>query len=185
MIDRRAIRDSAVQAIINACTDADEAVYSPRTWPMAPGSYPHIIVRTQHENRQNISPRMGPPEFDSTITITAVGRVSATTEDQAEEALEDLSSQIELALLTNGQFIYDNNIQQFSSVNTSMEVRSDSELHYGETVVSFNVEVRQVFEPVIDAAGVFIGPTLEDVDIVIQDRDSGKHLAEIDISTGA
>ena len=185
MINRTIIRDSAVEAIKFFGTNAGMNVFSPRTWPTATGSYPHIIVRTPHEGRQNISPRMGPPEFDSTITITACGRVEATIEDSAEMALEELSSQIELALLTNGQFIYDNQIQQFSSVDTSMDVRSDSERFYGETVVTFNVEVRQVFEPVYDAAGVVIGPDLNEIDITIQDTDTGKDLAEINILTGA
>ena len=168
MITRTVLRSSAVVALKVASTTAGDSVYSPLDWPTSTGSYPSIIVRTPRERKDNVSSRSGPPMFFSTITLTVVGRVEATTEAAAEAALETLSSQIEYALLSNGQFIYDNEIQQFSSVETSMEVRSESERHYGETVVVFSIEVPQMFEPVIDAAGAFIGPSITEIETTLQ-----------------
>src|SRR5471032_2047236 len=167
MIDRTTIRSAAVSALITAGTSAGTDVYSPADWPTQPAAYPQIMVRTPRERKENVSPRSGPPQFFSTITLAVVGRVEATTESAAESALEMLSDQIENALLTNGQFIYVNGIQQFSSVETSMEVRSESERHYGETVVLFAIEVWQLYECVIDAAGAYIGPSLTEVDVSI------------------
>ena len=156
MIDRTTIRASAVVTLKAANTDAGDKVYSPRDWPTMPESYPYIIMRTPKERKENCAPRNGPPQFFTTILLTAVGRVEELTEAAAEEALESLSKQIEEALLRNSQFIYENGVQQFSSVETSMGVMSESERHYGETIVQFSIEVFQMYEPTIDAAGTVI-----------------------------
>ena len=183
MSDRISIRSAAVVAIKAANTSAGQSVYSPKDWPTVPETYPQILVRTPQERKQNVNGRMGAPEFDSTITLAVVGRVEATTELAAENALETLSAQIENAILTNGQFIFTQAIQQFTSVDTSMAVRSESELHYGETVVVFALEVRQYFAPTVDAAGHPMTNDLEDVDIIIREANTGVDLAEIDIIT--
>ena len=167
MIDRTTIRAAAVAAIKAANTAAGQSVFSPLDWPTQAGKYPLIIVRTPNERKENAAPRNGPPQFFSTITIAVTGRVEATTEAAAETALETLSTQIEAALLTNAQFIVANGVQQFSSVSISMDVRAESDQHYGETVVSFDVEVFQLYAPVIDAAGNAIGPSLTDVNLII------------------
>jgi hypothetical protein len=184
MIDRTIIRSAAVAALKLAVTSAKNSVYSPLDRPTQPGKYPLIICRTPRERKENVSPRSGPPMFFSTITLAVIGRVEATTEAAAELALESLSLQIENALLSNGQFIYENQIQQFSAVETSMEVRSESEKHYGETVVSFDIEVPQMFEPMIDAAGTYIGaasPALNSLNAVFARADTGVSQAGMNI----
>lgn len=181
MIDRTALRTSAVGALKAASTAAGNSVYSPQDWPTTAGAYPLIIVRTPRERKENVSPRAGPPSFFSTVTLAVVGRVEGVTEAAAESALETLSVQIENAILTNGQFMYDNQVQQFTFVETSMEVNSTSERHFGETVVLFGVEVPQFYEPTIDAAGVPIGSALTEMDITLVRADTGQQLAEIDI----
>ena len=177
MIDRTIIRSAAVAALKAAVTVAGNSVYSPDDWPSQKGHYPQIVVRTPHERKENNAGRNGPPSFWSTITLTAVGTVEATSEAAAETALEAFSLQIENALLTNGQFIFANQVQQFSSVETSMEVHSEGEMHYGETVVAFDIEVPQYFEPALDAGGAAIGPSLTEVAITITRQDTGETLA--------
>jgi hypothetical protein len=186
MIDRTTLRAAAVATIKAANTAAGSSVFSPLDWPTAPGSYPLIIVRTPRERKENAAPRNGPPTFFTTVFLAVTGRVEAADEADAEIALEQLSVQIEQALLTNGQFIFDNDIQQFSSVETSMDVNSEGALHYGETVVTFAIEVPQTYDPVIDAAGNVIGPSLTEMDITIEDAASGAVLAGETITlTGA
>jgi hypothetical protein len=184
MNDRTTLRASAVTTL-QGQTDANYRVYSPRDWPTQTLTYPAILVRTPGERKQNISPRMGPPEFDSIITLTVLGRVEATSEYLAETALEALSEQIENALLTNGYFIYSNQIQQFASVDTSMDVRSESEMHYGECVVNFQVEIRQVFGPVIDAGGTPIAPSLTQVTVEVDNSTGTKMAYSVINLTGA
>ena len=167
MIDRAVLRASAVAVLKGANTAAGTRVFSPLDFPTTPGNYPVLIVRTPREHKENNAPRSGLPSFWSTISLAVVGRVEGTTEAAAESALETLSDQIENALLTNGQFIFANQIQQFSSVETSMEVRAENERHYGETVVSFAIEVPQYYEPTIDAAGALIGPSLTALDLTV------------------
>jgi hypothetical protein len=186
VIDRTTLRASAVATLKTANTSAGASVYSPLDWPTAPGSYPLVIVRTPRERKENAAPRNGPPTFFTTVFLAVTGRVEATTEADAESELEALSVQIEQALLTNGQFIFDNEIQQFSSVETSMDVNSESGMHYGETVVTFAIEVAQTYDPVIDAAGNVIGPSITQMDITIEDATSGEVLAGETITlTGA
>jgi hypothetical protein len=160
-------------------------VFSPLDWPTTPGSYPEVIVRTPRERKENAVGRNGPPTFFTTVQLVLVGRVEATTESDAEQALEALSLQLESALLTNDQFIVGNDIQQFPSVEVSMEVNSEGATHIGETVITLYVEIPQTFDPVIDAAGNAIA-SLTEVDVQITDAASGEVLATETISlTGA
>jgi len=152
MIDRTTIRASAVAVLKAAGTDAGAAVFSPKDWPSVP-PYPSIFVRTPHERKENSAARMGVPQFFSNIKLVCTGRVSKTTEDTALAALESLSVQIENALLLNAQFIVANAIQQIVSVETAMDIKSEAETHLGEAVVIFELEVPQVYQPAIDAAG--------------------------------
>ncbi len=167
MIDRVALRSAAVAALKTANTSAGQNVFSPLDWPTTAPQYPLIVVRTPHERKENSAPRMGVPQFFSTISLVVTGRVQATTEAAAETALEALSDQIETALLTSAEFIVANEIQQFVSVETTMEVRADSEQHLGETAVTFEIEVPQVYEMTIDAAGAEVGQTIQDIKTTI------------------
>jgi hypothetical protein len=181
MIDRVALRTAAVAALKFAATDAGDAVFSPLDWPTTPGSYPQIIVRTPRELKETAALRVLPPSFFSTITLVATGRVEALTELGAEIPLEAFSEQIENALLTNAQFIRSNEIQQFSSVSTAMEVRSAGETHIGEVTVAFEIEVPQIYQPTIDAAGVPVGQLLEEVEGTVTAGVGGETLATFDV----
>lgn len=176
MTDRATLRPSAVAALKLAGTLAGNSVYSPNDWPNDPNDYPGIVVRTPHERKENCAPRNGPPAFFTTIILSVIGRISADTEVLAESQLETLSAQIEKALLTNQQFINDNGILQFSSVETAMDIRSESEYHIGETVTAFHIEVYQEYYPTLDTAGIPIAPSLTEVDITVLKNPGGKQL---------
>jgi len=194
MIDRKTLRLAAVLTLKAAHTSAGNSVYSPEDWPTQPGKYPILIVRTPREHKENSAPRSGLPQFFSTITLSVVGRVEAVTEAAAYSALETLSEQIETALLTNSQFINDNGVQQFASVDTTMDVQIEGERHYGSTVVLFGIEVFQMYAPTIDAAGkvmatpqadgsagTIVAPEIEEMEIIIEDGNTKKTLTGIDI----
>lgn len=159
MTDRVTLRSAAVAALKAAATLAGASVYSPLDWPTWSGLYPLLIVRTPGERKAPLGAAlMGAPQFNSTITLSVVGRVEATTEAAAETALETLSLQIENALLTNAQFIRANEVQQFLSVDASMKVTAEGRQHIGETEVVFEIEVFQLFAPALDAAGAATAP---------------------------
>lgn len=181
MIDRLTIRASAIDTIKAYGTDAGESVYSPRDWPTQSGQYPLIILRTPGEKKEASNPRYGPPEFNSTVTLVAVIRVESTTEADAEDQLEQLSVQVERAILTSARFLHDNEVQQVTGVETAMNVTADGEMHIGEAVVMFHLEIHQVFAPVVDAAGVEIGPALTMVDAVITDAGGERTLARMQV----
>ena len=187
IIDSTVVRPSAVSTLIAANTSAGKSVYSPKDWPNNPEDYPCIIARTPHERKENVSGRNGVPAFFTTIMLTAVGRVKGYNESDAEAQLETLSAQIEAALLTNQQFIRTNGIQQFVSVETSREVRSESGVHYGETATVFSLEVYQEYDSTIDAAGNPMAPALSQVTVTIDNGPGGEELASASypLPTGA
>lgn len=149
---RDIIRDNAVVALLSSGTLAQESVFTPRTWPTASAALPCIIVRTPVVRRGSVGP-VGPPTFNSEVVLSVVGRIDATTEMEADELARVLCEQIETAILRNGQFIFESEIQHFPSVSTEFKVSAEAKRFIGEAHCSFSCSVFEVFEPNIDAAG--------------------------------
>ena len=163
MTDMDTLRDAAVTAL-KGRTAAGQHVYSPRDWPTTHAAYPAIIVRTTDELAVSKG-RFGVPEFDNTITLAIAARVEATTEAAADTAVRALAQQIKAAILRNGQFIYQQEVQQFATFATKIDVTAEGKRHIGDVLVSFGVEVFQVYDPTIDAEGVALAPALLGIDI--------------------
>lgn len=152
MITSDSIRDAAVFALVQADTLAAERVYSPRDWPTAESILPAIIVRTPNDSGESLG-RFGPPSFTTTVMLSIAGRVKAATEGAADTNARLLRDQILAALLCNGQFIHEQQIQQFSSYASKIDVTAEGGAHLGDASVTLAVEILQVFEPTIDAEG--------------------------------
>jgi len=165
MINRVAIRAAAVDALKQAKTLANDRVFSPRDWPVTGAKTPLIVVRTRQEKRSPLGAAlMGPPQFNSTIMLSVVGEIERNTEEDAEEAAEALGQQIEGAILRNGRFLYENQVQNVSMADVDIKVESPGEGHIGVVAITFGIEVYQVFEPNVDAAGNPLGTPLTEVD---------------------
>lgn len=174
VIDGTVLRQSAVETLKSFGTIAGQSIFSPADWPYATDSYPLAIIRVPRERKENANGRNGEPTFFTTISLLVIGRVSADSEDAAWQSVEQFSTQIEAALLTNQKFVNDNGIQQFVSVETARDVRSESELHIGECSVHFQCEVYQQYDTVIDAAG---NPISQLEEITITTEKNGETLA--------
>ncbi len=149
---RDVIRDNAVRALVEAGTLAGDRVYTPRTWPTQPVDLPAIIVRTPTQRRQSTG-RHGPPQFMGEVMLTVTARVTATTEADADEVVRVIAEQIETAILQNGEFIFDSDIQQFTSTALELRVSAEARSITAEAHCSFACEVYEIFEPTIDAEG--------------------------------
>lgn len=145
MLYRANLRLIAVAALKSARTLAGQSVFSPRDWPTWSGNYPAILVQTPRERKESISKSI--PEFTTTVTMTVIGRLDGTDEGRVEADLETLCEQIEQAILTNYDLV--RLTQQFSSVDTRMEVTNEGEKHIGEVQMDFAMEFFEAFEPVI------------------------------------
>jgi len=163
MADMDSLRDAAVSAL-KGRTAAGQHVYSPRDWPTTHSTYPVVLVRTPEEFATSKG-RFGVPEFDNTITLAIAGRVEATTEAAADTAARSLAKQIKAAILQNGQFLYSQEVQQVASFTSKIEVTAEGKLHIGDVMISFSVEVFQVYEPIYDADGAEMAPALTRIDI--------------------
>lgn len=166
MTDMDTLRDAAVAALKAANTLAGQRVYSPRDWPTWNGIHPAIIVRTPNESAQSLGP-VGVPTFNTTITLTISGRTERDSEAHADADARTLAQQIKSAILQNGQFIKTQAVQQFVGFTSRIEVTAEGRQHIGDVTVSFSIEVFQVYEPTIDAAGDPIGTPLTNVRIHI------------------
>ncbi len=149
---RDTIRDNAVRALLEANTLAGERVYTPRTWPTQPVDLPAIIVRTPTQRRQSTG-RHGPPQFMGEVMLTVTARVTASSEADADELVRVLAEQIETAILQNGQFLFDSDIQSFPSTALELRVSAEARSITAEAHCSFACEVYEIFDPTLDAAG--------------------------------
>jgi hypothetical protein len=175
MLYRANLRTIAVDALKSAGTMARQSVFSPRDWPTFSGNYPAILVQTPRERKESIG--RGMPQFTVTATMSVIGRLDGTDAEYVETQLETLCEQIEQAILTNYDLV--RLTQQFSAVDTRMEVSCEGEKHIGEVQMDFSMEFYQAFEPVIanaltevdvhvdlagpfDAAGTYLNPPFPD-----------------------
>jgi hypothetical protein len=143
MLYRANLRKIAVAALKSAGTMARQSVFSPQDWPTFSGNYPAILVQTPRERKESIG--RGMPQFTVTTTMSVIGRLDGTDAEYVETQLELLCEQIEQAILTNYDLV--RLTQQFSAVDTRMEVSCEGEKHIGEVQIDFSLEFYQAFEP--------------------------------------
>jgi len=140
---RDALRTLAIAVLIAAKTDAGISVFAPRDWPESPRLLPALAVQTPSERKENLA--RGQRQFNTTITLAILARVTGSSGGDTEEALERLCAQVENAILSSQAFTGE--IQQFTRVETAMVVDAGGEQPIGEASVVFDVEVFQIFDP--------------------------------------
>ncbi len=169
-ISRKALEARAIKALIDARTMAFDRVYSPRSWPTKADLFPAIIVQTPVERKVAIG--RGIDQFNAYIRLVAVGRVWRASEEEAQADIDLLSGQIEEALLCNNDF--SNAVQQFTTIETTSAINTDSRNIIGDVGLAFECEVYQVYGPV--------GVPLVGVDMTITNGPGGAPLAQAKVS---
>lgn len=145
-INRDTLRALAVQTLIAANTNAGSRVHDPKDWPDEASELagaPTLMVITPTERKESLA--RGVPQFDTTITLVVLVRVSADTDAASQVALDRLCDQVERAILCTPAMIAP--IQQFVFVETSQVITVMGSAPVGEATVMFGCEVYQIYEP--------------------------------------
>lgn len=166
-ISRKDLAQLAMATIVAANTLAGKRVYEPRDWPTRPELFPMLLIQAPTDRKVSLG--RGIPQFNTTITLTVVGRAVGLSPEEVSKSLDLLSTQIEDALLCTTAFV--ENIQQFASVTTTSVVSAEAKQHIGEIGMQFEIEVYQMYGP-------DDGDPLEKIELDITDSMTGEQLAE-------
>lgn len=136
---RRTLCQMTITALKDANTLAADNVFSPGDRPTPKENMPALLVRCKHERKESMV--RAQPNFTTTAFIRIDARLQATDEAEVQDNMDTLCDQIEQAILTNHDIIAV--LQQISSVETQMDVSSESEFHVGQAVIEFGMEFYQ------------------------------------------
>ena len=145
MLFRAQLRDTAAAQLVAANTLAGANVFVPRDWPTNTGTYPAILVQAYRE-RKDSRGHSQVPQFIATARLSVVGRLQAATASDAEAALDEFCSQIELAILTCQAILQ--NVSRIAYVETDMGVSSEGRQHIGEVQLDFGLEYSVDIDPI-------------------------------------
>ena len=140
ILARRELRLAAIAAIA-AVTGV--TVDSPGDWSIAPSRLPNIKLRTPVDRKASITRTM--PEFTTTVTIEILATLQAGSDAAAQDAIEALGQQLELALFGAQPLV--KLCQQFSSVTTETDITAEGEVHIARIRLALDCEVFEAFDP--------------------------------------
>lgn len=139
------IRDLVVSALAGK-TDAEERVYSPRTWPTTESMYPVILVQTPIDVKNSLGRNV--PQFNTVTTVRITGRLQELDEEaedngaiKAEIALERLREQIERAVINSYELT--RKTQQYLQVRSTINVDASGEGHTAQLLMELDIEYYQ------------------------------------------
>lgn len=134
-----------VVAALDGATDALDRVFTPRTWPTAPGVMPILLVTPGKETKRGKGRSV--TQFDVIGVVRVQGRVYAKSgaEDAgavaALAAVQTLQRQIEVAVIAEPNLR--RVVQAFASVESQVSIGKEGELTFGEVLVDFGLDYYQ------------------------------------------
>ncbi|GBQ32268.1 hypothetical protein HLH34_04420 [Gluconacetobacter azotocaptans] len=150
------LREAVAAAILGANTAVGANVFTARTMPSRAADLPNVYIQSPSDRGESLN--RGPPQFLRTAQIMVVARVSASSGPAAETALDALTEQIELAIMTNSPLL--SMIQQVSSMEIGIRVNADTNPVIGEARMDFYLEWTE-FYPITGPALTSITGTLQ------------------------
>ncbi len=155
--DLRLAALAALEAIPNIAS-----VECPPVTATAPAQMPYIGLRCGIERKVG-SVQQQLATFTTTVTLEVLARVSANTAAAAQDAIEALALQVELAVL--GLVTLLKKLQKVAGVTTTTEINGEGSAYQAGVEMSFDCELFEVFSPpVINPADY---PPLEGIDVHI------------------
>ncbi len=122
-------------------------VYSPSDWATVPG--PKVVVKVNCQGDQKASWMRGEAAFNTTARIRVmIYTPLCNTVAAAWSALEALKYAIERITFTDKNLVQA--IQQFSSVDSTVEVNAEGQSHIGACTMDLAIEAPEVFDPFED-----------------------------------
>lgn len=140
---RNEIRQLVIDAVKSAGTDAGENVFGPRDTPTYRETHPAVLIQAPRSRKESL--QRGMPEFNTTVTVIVEGRVECGTAEDAQDQIEALADQIEVAILTYIPLV--SSTQQFPAIDDEIKVTSEGRNHIGEVAFTFEVEKFEYFDP--------------------------------------
>jgi hypothetical protein len=150
ILARRELRLQVLQVLE---TLTGYTVKSPFTLPTAPKSLPFIGLRNGVERKQSIA-KSG-PAFTTTVTLEVAARVSASTEEDAQDMLEAVGQALEAAVLAAPDFV--RMLQQIASVTTQTEISGEGSTFLGELLMQVDCECYEEYDPTVIDPGSYPG----------------------------
>ena len=141
---RRELRLAVLAALKNVPSAKDIA--SPGDWTTQLANLPAVQVRAPRGSKEPLG--RGAPSYTSTILIEIETKVLGKSGAEAQDLLEALDAEVEVALLTNHAFVA---MTQQLSFDIESEVNADGRHHYGGSKWSIRCEVAEAFDPIYDA----------------------------------
>jgi hypothetical protein len=140
ILARRQLRLSA-KAVIAALTGV--TVESPGDWNIVPSKLPNIRVRVPSERKSSSTRSM--PTFTTTASLQILATLQAGTADDAQDQIDALGQLIEAAFFSAQPLV--RMCQQFTSVNTEVEVTAEGERHIARMLMTVDCEMFESFDP--------------------------------------
>lgn len=140
-------RDLRLDVIAALQTIAGLRVVSPGAWDSVPAKFPEAKVRTPGDVKTSLGRH--DPRFTTTVSAEVQLHVVAATEGEAQDALETLCGQAEIAVL--GHQALRIKLQQTARVVTRSAVDTSGESPIGRAVVTFEFETFESFDVVAPA----------------------------------
>jgi len=146
MIGRRQLRLAAINALESANLEVNGdsvTVISPGDWSLTPELLPAIQVRTDHEIKSSFN--RGAPEFTTTCSLELKVTVAGDSAESVQDDIETLWEKIESAIFGNYSII--SMVQQFSSVESALDIKADGQRHLAGIAAAFRAEFPEMYEP--------------------------------------
>ena len=134
-------------------------VDSPSATAVAPKQLPYLGLNMGIERKVSAARSM--PTFTTMITLEIVGRVSATTKEAAQDALEALGYSVEQGVMACVALVQ--MLQQIAGVTTSTEISGEGSAYNAAFEMSVDCECFEAFDPTQIAPAVY--PPLEGVNL--------------------
>lgn len=134
-------------------------VASPGDWPSPQEKLPALLVNAPTEQKTALNKRL--PEFNTVISISVQGQVTAATAEAAQDAIEDLAYQVENAVLLG--YWVNAMIEQFVSVQTLTECKADGGRQLATFVMTFAAQTFESFDPTVAAPQASTWPPADPV----------------------
>lgn len=142
MLARRQLRLAALPAL-QALTGVS-VVDCPPVTPTAPKEMPYVGLRCGVERKVGtVTQQLA--TFNTTVTLEVIGRVAATTKEAAQDAIEVLACQIELAVF--GLVPLLTLLQRIAGVTTTTEITAEGSAYQAGVEMSFDCELFELFDP--------------------------------------
>jgi hypothetical protein len=142
------VREAALALLREQVPQVEGRVHLDRDQPVMVGaerrSLPALLVYTPRE-RKVATGNLGPPSFDTTVTLQIIVRASGKRESNVRSQLDEICGAVEAGLLEDPNFV--SSLSSVGSIETTEGIRSEGDLIVGEAVISIDVTWGEDFQP--------------------------------------